>query len=71
MTDNKFTDDSIEHTEMSEQKSSDVIAKEMSETVINLEKRPRLTIKPPRTQHPKSDDEKSVDKESLTRRHCT
>jgi hypothetical protein len=31
MTDNKSTDDSIEHTEMSEEKSPDIIAKEISE----------------------------------------
>jgi hypothetical protein len=46
--------------------SSDVTPKEPTEQVVNIEKKPRLTIKPLRTQHPKSDDEKSVDKESLT-----
>jgi hypothetical protein len=66
MAANQSTEDTIEHTETLDKLSSDVTPKEKTDSVINVDRKPRLTIKPPRTQHPKSDDEKSVDKESLT-----
>jgi hypothetical protein len=66
MADKKLTEDSIKQKEMLDELSSDVIPKEKIESVVNVDKKPRLTIKPPRTQHPNSDDEKSVDEGSLT-----
>lgn len=66
MADKKPTEDSFEQTETLDKLSSDVVPKEKTDSVVNVDRKPRLTIRPPRTQHPKSDDEKSVDKESLT-----
>jgi hypothetical protein len=62
MANNKSTEEPFEQSENVEHMSSDVTPKEPTEQVVNIEKKPRKTIKPPRIQHPKSDDENSVDK---------
>jgi hypothetical protein len=66
MTDKNSTEKPIENTDTLDKSSSNVTPKEKNDSVINVDRRPRLTMRPPRTQHPKSDDENSVDKESLT-----
>ena len=66
MADNKFTDDSTEQTEMLDELSSNVASKVVTHSVANVGKPPRMTMRPLRSPHQKSDDDKSVDEESLT-----
>ena len=65
MANTTTTDDLTEHTEMSDELSSDVTKKDITNATVKHDKYGRLTIKPFLPRHKKSDDNKSSDEGSL------